>query len=65
MWRFKSPPQLLEMNKYEFFPFYLLLCTADFFFFLRDSGELWIFKEADLKQALLKKVKGDFPVEKG
>ena len=54
------------MNKYEFFPFYLLLCTAEFFFFFkRDLGELCIFKEADLKQALVRKVKGDFPVEKG
>lgn len=36
-----------------------------FFFFKRDLGELCIFKEADLKQALVRKVKGDFPVEKG
>lgn len=49
------------MSKYESFPLPILPCTVHFFFLSwRDSDELQIFKEADLKQALSGKQRGLF-----
>lgn len=69
MWGFKLPPWLLKMNKYEFFPFYFLLCTEDFFFFfffLKGTRENYKFLKKQIwdRQALFGKVKGDFSLKK-
>lgn len=43
MWRFKSRPQLLEMNKYAFFPFYTFSFARQTFFFFRGTRENYEF----------------------
>lgn len=60
---FKSPSQLLKMNTSEFFSFTVSFEQQTSFSW-RDPGKSSIYKEADLKQGLLREVRGS-SVEKG